>query len=342
MIATTVIHQNHAVDEEKRSTVSEGRGGAIASGGEIRKTKSAWSRWQQAKNDLLYRAAETAFWLVGLLPLGLSLALGSVLGWLGFVAAGSERRKALASLALAFPELSETERRRIACRCFRNLGRSAAEVCCLRRLDVASYVEPAEGTRARIDHALSQGKGLIWVTAHLGNWELLAAGLSAHGYDVRPVATQSYDPRFTDMIDRWRRRQGVRTLWRGRQGLAEGVSEALSSGAILGLLIDQDTRTRGAFVPFFGKTAWTPTGAAELSRQSGAPALAGFIRQKTGGGHQIEAVELPLHSGGEPEETDRLNTAKLTEAIETAIRQRPADWVWMHQRWRTRPEGGES
>lgn len=296
-----------------------------------------WTPVQRAKNGVIYGAAVGAMRVVGALPHGLALALGAAVGLLGWAVAAGERRKALSSLETALPDASAVERRRIARRCFASLGRRAAEVCRLGRLQVRRYVQIPESSRERIDRALARGRGLLWVTAHLGNWELLAAGLGAHGYDVRPVATPSYDPRFTALIDRWRRRHGVRTLWRGRDDVAAGIGEALREGAIVGLLMDQDTRTRGHFVPFFGTLAWTPSGPAELARRTGAPVLVGFIEPRPSGGHEIRAIEPELRLGGDPIEDDRHNTAVLTAAIEAAVRRRPADWVWMHERWRTRP-----
>lgn len=301
-----------------------------------------WSVFQKAKNTIIYRAAWAGLWVVGRLPLVLAGWLGSRVGLLGFVLAARERRKALESLAVAYPDAAEATRRAIARSCFIGLGRAAGEVCCMHRIDLSQYVEISPRTRQVIDEALSLGMGLIWVTAHLGNWELLAAGLAARGYDVRPVATPSYDSRFTSMIDRWRRRRGVRTLWRGLDDVATGVAEALGHGAIVGLLIDQDTRTQGAFVPFFGRPAWTPIGAAALARRSGAPTVAGFISRRAGGGHVIEVELVRMCSTPDSRADDVRNTAKLTEAIERAVREHPSDWVWMHQRWRTCPEAPQA
>ncbi len=127
-------------------------------------------------------------------------------------------------------------------------------------------------------------------------------------------------------------------MWRGRDDIAAEVGRALKKGAVVGLLIDQDTRTRGCFVPFFGRLAWTPRGAAELLRQSDSPVVVGFIRRRPGGGHEIHAESPALRHGGEPEQDDVQNTAILTRAIEEAVRARPEEWVWMHERWRTRPD----
>jgi Kdo2-lipid IVA lauroyltransferase/acyltransferase len=304
------------------------------------KASPRWTAVQRLKNAVLYGLAVAAMRFVEALPHGLALAIGEAVGLLGWVVAAGERRKALAGLELALPDASRRERRRIARRCFTSLGRRAAEVCRLGRLPMQRYVQISQASRERIDRALDRGRGLLFVTAHYGNWELLAAGLGAHGYDLRPVATPSYDPRFTALIDRWRRRYDVRTLWRGLEDVAGGIDEALRDGAIVGLLMDQDTKTRGHFVPFFGKLAWTPSGPAELARRTGAPLLVGFIEPSPSGGHEIHATEPELRLGGDPLEDDRHNTAVLTAAIEAAVRRRPTDWVWMHERWRTRPAPG--
>lgn len=277
-------------------------------------------------------------WFVGRLPLGTAKAMGAAVGLLGWVVVRAERRKTLKNIAIAFPSATDEERARLGRRCFMSLGRRAAEVCWIEGLEIERYVQIPSEDRELIDQALAQGRGLLWITAHFGNWELLAAGLSAHGYDVRPIATQSYDPRFTEMVDKWRKRHRVRTMWRGRDDIAAGVAAALREGAVVGLLIDQDTKTQGCFVPFFGRPAWTPSGAAELMRRSGAPPLVGFIFPSPERGHVIRVVEPEVRSQGDEELIDRENTASFTEAIESAVRRQPEEWVWMHQRWRTRPK----
>lgn len=299
--------------------------------------RSEWTTWRRFKNDVIYGLAVAAMWLVGLLPTSLGQRIGAGVGWLGWLIARSEREKAVEHLAIAFPSMELTERRRLARRCFLSLGRRAAEICRMPRLDIKEYVHFDPDDKAQIEDTLAQGRGLLWVTAHFGNWELLAAGLAAQGWDVRPVAKQSYDSRFTDMIDRWRRRQGVVTLWRGRDDIAAGVAEALGQGAIVGLLIDQDTTARGVFVPFFGKQAWTPSGAAELARQTGSPLLVGFISRRPGGGHQIRVEAPSLSFDGTEREVDQRNTALLTACIEATVAREPEEWVWMHSRWKTRP-----
>lgn len=291
-----------------------------------RMTRAGWTPGQRFKNDVLFRLAITAMRAVSRLPLAWALLCGRAVGLLGWAVARSERKKTILHLSTAFPDRSLKEWRRLSRRCFTSLGRRVAEVCWLDRFELNRYVAIPKQDREKIDAALAKGRGLLWVTAHYGNWELLAAGLAAHGYDVRPIATQSYDSRFTDLIDGWRRRHNVRTLWRGRDDLSREVGRALTEGAVLGLLIDQDTKARGVFVPFFGRVAWTPRGAADLARQSGSPVLIGFITRRPEGGHVIR-VERPQLQVSEDAEQDVIeNTSIFTKAIESAVRELPEEW----------------
>jgi len=322
---------------------------AAASGGDSGEgarpsAPAPWRPAQRLKNDLIHGLARGAMWLVGRLPLRLAMAVGAAVGLLGWLVAGGERQKAVRGLGTAFPDRGRRWHRRTARRCFAALGRAAAEVCHLFRLGDSArswanrYVAfPDEGV---LEAALGEGRGVVWVTGHVGNWELLAAGLGARGHDLRPFAKESYDSRLTALIDAWRRAVGVRTIWRRRGDVEAAVAETLAGGGIIGVLMDQDTRVRGAFVPFFGRDAWTPTGAAELALSTGAPLVVGFVHRRPGGGHEIRAERVALGSPGSDAVVEL--TAELTARIEATIRERPEEWVWMHERWRTRPRDVEA
>jgi KDO2-lipid IV(A) lauroyltransferase len=112
-------------------------------------------------------------------------------------------------------------------------------------------------------------------------------------------------------------------------------------GRVLGLLIDQDTRVQGVFVPFFGREAWTPRGAADLALRFKVPVLVGWTRRRgpaPGDGHEVAIEEIPYEADPADREAEVLRlTAGCTARLEEAIRQNPAEWVWMHERWKTRP-----
>lgn len=293
---------------------------------------------KRLKRFLRYVLIRAALALVYPLPLGLARWLGARLGTLAFLAAGGERRKALKSLARAFPEKSDAERHALARACFRHLAAAAFEVGCTAALDrhLETLVAWPEADRRVLETALARGKGVVFVSGHVGNWELLARRVARAGYPSQSIAKETTDPRVTELVGRFRERGGVRSIWRGQEGAARAMLRALKAGEILGLLIDQDTRVQSLFVPFFGELAATPRAAADLAIRTGAAAVVGFC-QREGDGYRLTMEEVPVPEGLEREAAALALTAALSERIEAAIRRAPEQWVWMHQRWKTRP-----
>lgn len=287
-----------------------------------------------------YPLIRAALGLAAFLPRAAIAPLGKLLGALGYALLGGERRKALGSLAVAFPELSANEHRDMAHAMFMHLAHSALELAIVRKLDrdLEAYVELPVESAAIYRAALARGKGAVFVTAHLGNWELLARRLARTGLPCATIAKEMVDPRLTALVDRIRARGGLRTLWRGAPGAAKAMLRTLKQGGALGLLIDQDTKVQGVFVEFFGRPAFTPRAAADLVLRTGAAALVGFIHRKPGGGHRMEISELEAPNGRNEAAVVEL-TARFTREIERAIRAHPGEWVWLHQRWKTRPTG---
>ncbi len=277
---------------------------------------------------------------VQLLPLRLACALGAWLGGVAFALAGQERRKALASLAVAYPEWTQAQRTALARRCFRHLGTQAAEVLLVRKLDArrAECVTWEPAARAAMDAALARGKGVVFVTGHVGNWELLARHVALEGYPASVIGKEASDPRTTRWIEAMRASGKLHVIWRGSQGAAKAMLRALKGNGILGLLIDQDTKVQSLWVPFFGRLAKTPRAAADLALRTGAVPMLGFCVREAPLRYRItmKAVSLPDAEG----EAAALElTAALTAGIEEKIREVPEQWVWMHQRWKSRPEG---
>jgi KDO2-lipid IV(A) lauroyltransferase len=285
---------------------------------------------------LLIRALVAPLWL---LPLGVAGALGEWLGGVVFTLAGGERRKALASLAIAFPERTDAERRALARRCFRHLGRQAAEVLLAPKLDArrAECVIWEPAARAAMDAALAKGRGVVFVTGHVGHWELLARHVALEGYPAYVIGKEASDPHTTRWIERMRTSGKLNVIWRGSQGAAKAMLRALKSNSILGLLIDQDTKVQSVWVPFFGRLAKTPRAAADLALKTGAVPMLGFCVREAPLRYRIsmEVVPLPEATG---EEAVLQLTATLTAGIERQIRATPEQWVWMHQRWKSPPE----
>ncbi len=275
------------------------------------------------------------------LPLQLTTRAGAHLGSLAYGVLRSERHRALRHLELALgSERSEVERQAIARESFRNLGRTFFEVIKLDRLDGFQLGERVrfEGEE-RLKAAVASGRGVLFVTAHLGNWELMAAVVSMR-YPLAVVAAPIYDPRLEGLMIRIRAAHGIETLVRDSPGMLRRTLAMLKRGGVVGILIDQDTRVDGVFVPFFGHAAYTPAGAARLGLRSGAAVVAGFIRREADGTHRV-LIDGPfeMKPGSDPERDIQYETARLSKIIEERIRETPEQWVWMHRRWRTsKPE----
>jgi KDO2-lipid IV(A) lauroyltransferase len=274
------------------------------------------------------------FWCCGRLPLRAALALGDWLGRMAFRVAYGERRKALAHLAIAFPEKSDADRLAIARASFEQLGVSALELSQLRKLDVRSYVSWPADQIAALKAALVSGNGGVLAFGHIGNWELIGPRMVAEGFGGVAVGRDSGDPYLARRIEGFRRSLGVPIVGRGSSGSSgsslKEILRALRGGKLVAVLIDQDTRVDSVFVPFFGRLARTPKAAEDLARLSHGCCVLAFIHRKPEGGH---ALVTELVDPQAPE-----LTARLTQRIEAELRARPTDWVWMHERWKRRPE----
>jgi KDO2-lipid IV(A) lauroyltransferase len=271
-------------------------------------------------------------------PAPLALALGRRLGDLTALALPRRQRLALANLARAFPDLAPAARRRVARRSWQHLGMTVIELARLLARPLEATLE--ELTLDGVDHLRramdAHGRALV-LTAHLGNWEYLTAAHRLAGYPlsvvVRPLDSPVLDGLAADM----RARTGVTLI--DKRGALRPVLAALRRGGLVGILLDQNAaRREGVFVPFFGHPASTSRSLALLAVRTGAPVVPIFIRREGPARHRvvIEPV-LPPPVANDPERAVVELTARCTQAIEAAIRRTPEQWLWSHDRWRTRP-----
>jgi KDO2-lipid IV(A) lauroyltransferase len=285
--------------------------------------------------------------LVSLVPLRVALAFAAAVGRLAWLVARETRRTMLAQLARAFPEKTDAEREAIARASLVHLARLAAEVVTVPRwrdrLD--DYVRLAPGAEEVVRAAMAQGKGLVYVAGHVGNWELMAQRVPRLGpWPASTIAKATIDPGLNVLIEKARREGGVETLWREDPSTARAMIRCFKRNEILGILIDQDTSVQGVFVPFFGRPAFTPRAAADLALRFRAPVIVGTCRRRGPNprdGHEVSAVEVAYDPDAPDREAEAVRlTAACTAVLEGAIRRNPAEWVWMHERWKTPPPPG--
>jgi KDO2-lipid IV(A) lauroyltransferase len=186
--------------------------------------------------------------------------------------------------------------------------------------------------------AAAQGRGVLILTAHLGNWELLAASSTLTPVPPSAIVRPLDDPLLDAILERLRTRGGFEVIAK-RHALAD-IRDALRRGRMIGVLLDQNaSRREGVFVPFFGIPASTSKGLALIALRTGAPVVPGFIRREATGRHVVEfhPVLTP------PVANDPLAyTRTFNEVIEAAIRRVPDQWFWVHRRWKTRPTEGKA
>lgn len=270
-----------------------------------------------------------------IVPYWLGVWAGGVLGFVAYYLLPRERTRAIAHLTQVFSEKGPAWIHRTARRCFMHLGKGLLEIMLMtpRRLEKVIEFRGEENLRA----AISIGKGVIYVTGHIGNWELMGHAVAAR-YNLSVIAAPIEPEQVNNMIVDLRAGMGVKTILRGRPGASRELVRVFKENRIMGILIDQDTDVESAFVDFMGRPAWTPTAAASMALKFGAPVIFGYVHRDKYNRHTV-IIEGPLNliQTGDRDKDVIANTAMLTKMIENAIQNKPEQWVWMHRRWRRQP-----
>ena len=281
--------------------------------------------------------AQTLRWLPR--PVARAAAIG--IGMLVYQFHPRLRRVGVRNLEMAFPEKSPAEREAILKGVYRSLGRLLAEVAkfpeySLENVDRIAVYDGLENYLAARD----RGKGVLFMTAHLGGWEIGSFVHSLHGHWLNIVARKLDNP----LLDRWvlqlRSLHGNRI--HDKDEYARGLLAAMKRGETVGALMDTNmTPPQGVFVNFFGRPACTAAGIARVAMHTGAAVLPAFtIWDEALGKYRIRfEPAIPLVSSGDDEADVLANTQNYSSAIERAVRAYPDQWLWVHRRWKTRPEG---
>ncbi len=284
-----------------------------------------------------YHFLKMASKLVCLLPYDWVLALGKKLGGLYYLVAKKQRDRALHQIQERM-NLSAQEAQIVIASLCAKLGQTVMEVLYIPALTpefIANHIEIEN--RHYLDQALAEGKGVVFLTGHFGNWEWLGAVLAILGYPMTSVIRRQENGQVTSFLNEYRQLSGIEIFAKGTSEMI-GAARALKQKKILGLVADQDAGVDGQFVEFFGRSAATPSGPAIFAKRFKAPVLPVFIVRKAGGGHRI-LVEPPLYyrdDGEEAEDLLRL-TQQMTTVTEKMIRTYPDEWLWFQKRWATAP-----
>lgn len=266
------------------------------------------------------------------------VAIGAALGRLGLALDRRRRRTTIANLRAALGESeTEVEIRRIAGACWRHFGRIALEALSFPALSANDI-----GTRVRyrgLEHiraAYEKKNGVLLFSGHFGNWELVALMQGFLGLPLALVTKPIYNPRLERRLARIRELSGNAVIH--RQGAVKEMLRELERGSGVAIVIDQDAKEAGVFVPFFGRLASTTPTLALLALKTGAAVVPVFSLPREDGGYDVVyEPEIAVAPTGNRDADVLRVTAECTRTIERWVRAHPDLWSWMHRRWRTKP-----
>jgi len=287
-----------------------------------------------------YRVAQKTAGVLG--PRALA-RVGSTLGSLFFALGGQRRRIALFNLRLAYPERSEYERRRMAREVARHFGRVALDLLRMQTLEPKRFLDEVRVVdQERAVGLVERGKGIVFLTAHLGLWEVCGAADSMlRGQTMNVVNRPLDNPLLEEELARIRRRFGYEPL--GKRNMVRAIMSELKVGGSVGFLLDQNVASHiGVVVPFFGQPARTHPILARVVRRTRAPVMPLCGLWDGPGRYTVHYLDPLLPDElAEDELEDLPLTTRFNEILEAMIRSRPEQWLWYHDRWRELRRLGE-
>ncbi|MFZ1140157.1 MAG: lysophospholipid acyltransferase family protein [Candidatus Sulfotelmatobacter sp.] len=293
------------------------------------------------RRKLEYAAAWPFIKILGLMPRPLSRAFAIGLAQVVYLLHFRLRQVGMRNLAMVFPEKSVAERTRILRGVFTSLGRQLAELCQFPKYTPENVDEVVvyEGLE-NYERAYAQGKGVLFLTAHFGGWELSAFAHSLHGHWLHIVMRPMDNAYLDRLLQQYRTMHGNKTV--DKDDFVRGLLAAMRAGETVGILMDTNmTPPQGIFVDFFGIPACTASGLARIALRTNAAVVPGFtIWDPASQKYRLRFdPALELVRTGDLEADIAANTRMFTKVIEDYVRKYPDQWLWVHRRWKTRPEG---
>ncbi|HEY9045786.1 MAG TPA: lysophospholipid acyltransferase family protein [Ohtaekwangia sp.] len=295
---------------------------------------------RKIRYTILYRFVQFLIFISTSLPRVTWLRFCGFLGKIAYMFAAQTRRLTVKHLTMAYgKEKSQAEIRKLSRKVFEMLGKNAGDI-----LRASGTVDTWDDLQKfLVVHgyenyvaAQQKGKGVIFLTCHLGAFDLQVTTMAVRGLNPNIIGTPLKDERLNKLLWGYRNKHGAIAIERGRETFR--MIKILKSGGSVALLIDQDTKVKSRFVNFFGMPAATPVGATVLAMKTGAIVVPTYIYLGNDWKQHMHILpEIPITVTGDDEADMVYNTQILTGFIEQQIREHPEQWVWMHERWKTQP-----
>lgn len=288
-----------------------------------------------------YAVAWTLIKMLGVLPRGMARGAAAAGARMLLVVMTKLKKTAEFNLRLAFPDWTEAQRRSTLKKMTRNLGWMAAEFARLpdyTKENIANVVilDGHENFLA----GQSRGKGVLYLTGHIGAWELSSFAHALYGFPLHYMARPLDNKRVDALVNQYRGLSGNKPIFKNES--ARMMLRILKGAGTIGILADQNTLPdEGTFVDFFGTPACTTTGIARVALHTGAAVVPGYAAWDENLRKYRLRFEPPVElvRTGEGERDIAENTQRFAKVIEEIVRKYPEQWVWIHARWKTRPKG---
>ncbi|MBN1610250.1 MAG: lysophospholipid acyltransferase family protein [Polyangiaceae bacterium] len=293
-----------------------------------------WTWRQRLKNDIIHCIIRRALAVADRLPAGLLIAVAKALGILAHAVCGSARRHATRQVSIGLPQACAS---RLARESFRLAGESLGLSLLLRRKNTSAlrWVDVDPRCRGKMNRALAHGRGVVFISAHLGPFELIAAALAELGYRPAVLVRESYDPRLNQVVDAHRTARGVQVIHRGSPLAAGRVLHALRAGRPVGFLPDLGGRVRSTSVRLMGCSSELAIGPMQIALRTGAPVLVGFLvpRAPARASDATRAPPFLLEVVPIPDIADASSgSQQVADILSRAIARAPERWLWMGAR----------
>jgi KDO2-lipid IV(A) lauroyltransferase len=301
---------------------------------------------KKVRNDLVDRLQYVALRFVSMIlhsfPVNANLQTAKLIGTLMYRFDRRHRERALANLRRSFPEMTERQRQRLALRSNQDLVKLGVEVLFTTRLihleTWGKYID-LENFREVVALLTRKVQGLILLTGHYGNWEILGYLLATLGFRTTSVARPLDNPYVNEWVLGVRERQGQRII--DKNGATNEVIDVLTNKGAVGFIADQNAGSKGVFVDFFGRKASTYKSIGLIAMQFDVPVVIGYARRHPKKFQFTVGVEDIIYPPDWKSQDDPLRyiTQRYTKALEDVVRKEPGQYLWVHRRWKTRPKG---
>jgi KDO2-lipid IV(A) lauroyltransferase len=293
------------------------------------------------KEWLEYAAVRVALKVLEILPPSAARSLASAVARALYLLSPKLRQTAAFNLRLAFPEWTDAQRQRVLRNMARNLGRMAAEFARMPKYSAANIQDLVilDGHENFL-RGHQQGNGVLYLTGHIGAWELSSFAHALYGFPLHYMARPLDNRRLDALVNRYRGLSGNRPIFKNES--ARVMLKVLKGAGTVGILADQNTMpSEGVFVDFFGTPACSTTGLARVALHTGAAVVPGYAYWDESISKYRLRFEPPVEliRTGDTERDIFENTQKFMKVIEEIVRKYPDQWVWVHGRWNTRPPG---